>query len=65
MVEKKIRRNLMKARKAKGFDLERWSSESIYKTIGLYSDYGIRYYSTKVSLVQYVINFDKESTRKA
>lgn len=65
-VEKKIRRNLMRARKArKGFGWKRWSSERIYKTLGLYSDYGIRYYNTKVSSAQYVINFGKESTRKA
>lgn len=64
-VEKKIRRNLMRARKAKGFGWKRWSSEWIYKTLGLYSDYRIRYYKPKASPAQYVINFGKESTRKA
>ncbi|WP_264374788.1 MULTISPECIES: group II intron reverse transcriptase/maturase [unclassified Wolbachia] len=65
-VEKKIRRNLMKARKArKGFGWKRWSREWIYKTLGLYSDYRIRYYIPKASPAQYVINFGKESTRKA
>ncbi|WP_264377879.1 group II intron maturase-specific domain-containing protein [Wolbachia endosymbiont (group B) of Philonthus cognatus] len=65
-VEKKIRRNLTKARKArKGFGWKRWNNEWIYKTLGLYSDYGIRYLNTKVSSAQYVINFGKESARKA
>ncbi len=64
-VEKKVRRNLMKARKAKGFGWERWSNEWIYETLGLYKDYRIRYYVPKAAPVQYVINFGKESTRKA
>jgi RNA-directed DNA polymerase len=64
-VEKKVRRNLMQARKAKGFGWERWSREWIYKTTGLYSDYRIKYYIPKVSPVQYVINFGKETARKA
>lgn len=65
-VEKKIRRNLMRARKArKGFGWKRWSSEWIYKTLGLYTDYRIRYYIPKAATAQYVINFGKETTRKA
>ncbi|WP_265021510.1 group II intron maturase-specific domain-containing protein [Wolbachia endosymbiont (group A) of Icerya purchasi] len=65
-VEMKIRRNLMRARKArKGFDWKRWSRGWIYEKLGLYKDYRIRYYIPKVSPVQYVINFGKESTRKA
>ncbi len=64
-VEKKARRNLMRARKAKGFGWKRWSSEWIYKALGLYSDYRIRYYIPKALPAQYVINFGKESTRKA
>lgn len=65
-VEKKVRRNLMRARKAKkGFGWKKWSSEWIYKTLGLYSDYRIRYYKPKASPAQYVINFGKESARKA
>lgn len=65
-VEKKIRRNLMRARKAKkGFGWKRWSSEWIYKTLGLYSYYRIRYEIPKALTVQYVINFGKESARKA
>ncbi|WP_447933206.1 group II intron reverse transcriptase/maturase [Wolbachia endosymbiont of Dactylopius coccus] len=64
-VEKKARRNLMQARKAKGFGWKRWSSKWIYETLGLYSDYRIRYYVPKALPAQYVINFGKESTRKA
>ncbi|GFR08657.1 protein YkfC [Trichonephila clavata] len=64
-VEKRVRRNLMKARKAKGFGWERWSSEWIYKTLSLYKDYRLRYYVPKAALAQYVINFGKESARKA
>ncbi|WP_434732368.1 group II intron reverse transcriptase/maturase [Wolbachia endosymbiont of Zygogramma bicolorata] len=59
-VEKKVRRNLMRARKAKkGFGWKKWSSEWIYKTLGLYSDYRIRYYKPKASPVQYVINCNR------
>ncbi|WP_264338857.1 group II intron reverse transcriptase/maturase [Wolbachia endosymbiont (group A) of Cheilosia soror] len=65
-VEKKVRRNLMRARKAKkGFGWKKWSSEWIYKTLDLYSDYRIRYYRPKASPTQYVINFGKELARKA
>ncbi|MFT4313615.1 MAG: group II intron reverse transcriptase/maturase [Wolbachia pipientis] len=58
-VEKKVRRKLMKARKAKGFGWERWSSEWIYETLGLYKDYRLRYYVPKAAPVQDVINFGK------
>lgn len=65
-VKKKVRRNLMRARKAKkGFGWKKWSSEQIYKTLGLYSDYRIRYHRLKASPTQYVINFGKELARKA
>lgn len=43
-VEKKARRHLMKARRWKGFGWERWSREWLYQTLGLYSDYKVRYY---------------------
>jgi len=43
-VEKKIRRHLQRARKRHGFGWDRWSSAWIYSTLGLYSDYKIRYY---------------------
>lgn len=43
-VEKKIRRHLQRARKRHGFGWNRWSSAWLYYTLGLYSDYKIRYY---------------------
>ena len=43
-VEKKIRRHLMRARKRKGFGWNRWSRGWIYQGLGLYSDYGVRYF---------------------
>ncbi len=43
-VEKKARRHLMKARKLRGFGWERWDRQWLYQTLGLYSDYKIRYY---------------------
>ncbi|XP_073986057.1 uncharacterized protein [Rhodnius prolixus] len=59
-VEKKVRRNLMRARKTKkGFGWKKWSSEWIYKTLGLYSDYRIRYYKPKASPV-HILEKDRE-----
>jgi len=43
-VEKKIRRQLQRVRKRHGFGWNRWSSAWLYNTLGLYSDYKIRYY---------------------
>ena len=43
-VEKKIRRHLMRARKLRGFGWNRWSRAWLYSTLGLYSDYRVRYY---------------------
>ena len=43
-VEKKIRRHLMRARKRRGFGWNRWSKAWLYNTLGLYDDYGVRYY---------------------
>ena len=43
-VEKKARRHLMKARRWRGFGWERWSRQWLYQTLGLYSDYKVRYY---------------------
>jgi RNA-directed DNA polymerase len=43
-VEKKIRRHLMRARKRKGFGWQRWSSEWLYLTLGLFNGYRTRYY---------------------
>jgi RNA-directed DNA polymerase len=43
-LEKKIRRHLMRARKRRGFGWNRWSRAWIYETLGLYNEYGVRYY---------------------
>lgn len=43
-VEKKVRRHLMRARNRRGFGWNRWSKEWLYKTLGLYNDYKVRYY---------------------
>lgn len=43
-VAKKIRRHLMHARKRRGFGWNRWSRAWLYKTLGLFNDYGVRYY---------------------
>lgn len=43
-VEKKIRRHLMRARKLCGFGWDRWSKVWLYKTLGLYNDYRVKYY---------------------
>jgi len=49
-VEKKIRRHLMRARKRKGFGWNRWSRTWLYKTLGLYSEYKVRYYQDPKAL---------------
>ena len=46
-VEKKIRRHLMRARQRRGFGWHRWSTRWLYRTLGLYGDYRIRYLSPK------------------
>ncbi len=43
-VEKKVRRHMMRARKRKGFGWKRWSRAWLYETLGLFNDYGVRYY---------------------
>jgi RNA-directed DNA polymerase len=43
-VEKKVRRHLMRARNWRGFGWNRWSREWLYKSLGLYNDYKVRYY---------------------
>jgi RNA-directed DNA polymerase len=48
-VEKKIRRHLMQARQCKGFGWNRWSRDWIYRTLGLYGDYQVRYESSSES----------------
>lgn len=52
-VEKKARRHLMHARRWRGFGWKRWNRNWFYQTLGLYSDYKIRYYQMpKVSPVR-------------
>ncbi|MBA3733550.1 group II intron reverse transcriptase/maturase [Patescibacteria group bacterium] len=46
-VEKKVRRNLMRARKQGGFGWDRWSRNELYEKLGLFSDYKVRYYIPK------------------
>src|SRR5580704_3189747 len=41
-VEKKIRRQLMRARGRKGMGWKRWSSEWLYDRLGLFNDYRVR-----------------------
>jgi RNA-directed DNA polymerase len=41
-VEMKIRRHLMRARLRKGKGWKRWSSEWIYRALGLFNDYRLR-----------------------
>jgi len=43
-VEKRIRRHLMCARKRHGFGWNRWSRAWFYETLGLFNEYGVRYY---------------------
>ena len=43
-VLKKLRRHLMHAIKRRGFGWNRWSRAWFYETLGLFNDYGIRYY---------------------
>jgi RNA-directed DNA polymerase len=42
-VEKKVRRHMMAARNRRGFGWKRWSRAWIYKTLGLFADYQVRY----------------------
>lgn len=51
-VEKKVRRNLMRAWKLQGFGWMKWSREWLYQTIGLYQDYRIRHYVSKAASVR-------------
>jgi RNA-directed DNA polymerase len=44
-VEKKVRRHMMRARGRRGFGWNRWNRAWLYKALGLYSDYGVRYWS--------------------
>jgi RNA-directed DNA polymerase len=40
-VEKKVRRHLMRSRGRGGMGWKRWSTESIYGTLGLFNDYRV------------------------
>jgi RNA-directed DNA polymerase len=42
-VERKVRRHLARAAKKPGFGRKRWSRERLYRELGLYDDYSIRY----------------------
>ena len=44
-VEKKVRRQLMRARNRRGFGWKRWSTAWLYDTLGLFADYRVRYLS--------------------
>ena len=44
-VEKKVRRHLMRAKNRSGFGWNRWSSQWIYRNLGLFSSYRVRYIS--------------------
>ena len=42
-VEKKVRRNLMKARKRRGFGWKRWSRDWLYQELGLSNNYRVQW----------------------
>jgi len=44
-VERKVRRQLMRARNRRGFGWKRWSTAWLYDTLGLFADYRVRYLS--------------------
>ena len=41
-VEKKVRRQVMRARNRKGFGWKRWSRRWLYDTLRLFNDYRVR-----------------------
>lgn len=43
-LERKIRRHFMRARNLHGFGWDRWSSAYIFKTLGVYNDFRVKYY---------------------
>jgi RNA-directed DNA polymerase len=49
VIEKKVRRFVMKRKGLKGFGWKRWSKEEIYEKWGLYQDYRIRYLYLKAA----------------
>jgi RNA-directed DNA polymerase len=42
-VEMRVRRHLMRARKRRGFGWKRWSSEWIFRVLGLFDDYTVQH----------------------
>ena len=48
-VEKKVRRQMMRARKRKGFGWKRWSRRWLYETLKLFNGYRVRHASLKVA----------------
>jgi RNA-directed DNA polymerase len=44
-VEQKVRRHLMRARSRQGFGWKRWSRARLHVSLGLFSDYRVRYMS--------------------
>jgi RNA-directed DNA polymerase len=50
-VQKKVRRHLMKARKRIGFGWERWSTQRLYATLGLFNGYHVSYGELKPKAV--------------
>jgi RNA-directed DNA polymerase len=49
-VEKKVRRQLMRAKNHQGFGWDRWNREWLYGNLGLYSNYRIKYYQEPKAL---------------
>ena len=43
-VERKVRRHMMRAKGRCGFGWKRWSKKWLYRVLGLFADYRIRYY---------------------
>lgn len=41
-VELKVRRHMMRARNRRGFGWERWSTQWLYDTLGLFNGYQVR-----------------------
>jgi RNA-directed DNA polymerase len=49
-VEQKVRRHMMRARQRKGFGWKRWSTEWIYRTLGLFDDYEVKHWTPPKAL---------------
>ena len=42
----------MRARKRRGFGWDRWSRDWMYKTLGLFGDYKVKYYGLESAVSQ-------------